>query len=381
MNGGGQMKDKTMKLRKVQQPAAQLSGVIENFDKAHEVKDISTSEYSTLLRSVKDRVRKAQLRAITGVNKELVLLYWDIGIQILRKQHEKGWGSKVIDQLSHDLSIEFPQMKGFSPRNLKYMRALAGAYPDHLFVQQVVAQLPWGHNVRILDHVDDPLARAWYIQRSLAHNWSRNVLVHQIEQDLYGRQGKALTNFERTLPDPASDLARETLKDPYLFDFLSLGAQSQERDLERALLDHIRDFLLELGLGFSFVGNQYPIEVGGEDFYIDLLFYHLNLRCFVVVDLKMGEFIPEYAGKMNFYLSAVDAALKHPEDGPSIGLILCKTRNKLVAEYTMRDINKPVGIATYQLPKPLKDNLPSQEMFEQILKEETKSKGRSKGKK
>jgi predicted nuclease of restriction endonuclease-like (RecB) superfamily len=333
-----------------------------------DIKDYHPSDYREMLRSLKARVRKAQLNAIVNLNKVMILLYWDIGSEILCRQKTAGWGAKIIDRLAHDLILEFPEMKGFSPRNLKYMRAFAEAYPDRQFVQQVVALIPWGHNVRILDYIKNPLERKWYLQQSMTHGWSRNVLVHQIEMGLYRRQGQAVTNFDRTLPAPGSDLARQTLKDPYIFDFLSLGPKAQERNLERALLDNIRDFLLELGEGFSFVGSQYPIEVGGEDFYLDLLFYHLKLRCFVVVDLKMGEFIPEYAGKMNFYLSAIDQILKHPNDGPSIGLILCKTRNNLIAEYTMKDMKKPVGIATYQLPKRILSKLPAPKAFEKRFK-------------
>jgi predicted nuclease of restriction endonuclease-like (RecB) superfamily len=283
---------------------------------------------------------------------------------ILRKQKKKGWGSKVIDILSLDLCHEFPEIKGFSVRNLKYMRNFAKEYPDFSFVQQAVAQLPWGHNCILLYKIQDQEERRWYIQECLAHGWSRNVLIHQIDSGLFRRRGKAITNFEQTLPETSSDLAHQTIKDPYIFDFLSLGEESKERDLERALIDNIRDFLLELGLGFSFVGSQYPIVVGGDEFYIDLLFYHLKLRCFVVVDLKAGGFQPEHAGKMNFYLAAVDRILKHPSDGPSIGLIICNSRNKLVAEYSMSDMNKPMGVTTYRLPKKILSELPAPELFE-----------------
>jgi predicted nuclease of restriction endonuclease-like (RecB) superfamily len=237
-------------------------------------------------------------------------------------------------------------------------------------VQQAAAQIPWFHNVVLLEKVKAPAERLWYVQQTVEHGWSRNVLVHQIESKLYERQGKAITNFERTLPAPHSDLARSLIKGPYVFDFLTLGPEAQERDLERALLNHLRDFLLELGKGFAFVGSQYRLDVGGEEFYIDLLFYQLRLRCFVVIDLKIGEFKPEYAGKMNFYLSAVDDLLCHPEDRPSIGLILCKSQNRLVAEYALRDVSKPMGVATYRLtealPADLEDSLPS---IEELKKE------------
>jgi predicted nuclease of restriction endonuclease-like (RecB) superfamily len=327
--------------------------------------------YAELLESLKVRIRQAQLRAALSVNRELVLLYWHIGKQILQRQQQEGWGAKVIDHLALDLGREFPDMKGFSPRNLKYMRAFAQAWPDEQIVQQLVAQIPWGHNVRLLDYVKDPAERLWYVQQTIEHGWSRNVLVHQIESKLYERQGKAITNFERTLPAPQSDLARSLMKDPYVFDFLTLGPEVQERDLERALLNHLRDFLLELGKGFAFVGSQYRLEVGGEEFYLDLLFYQIRLRCFVVIELKVGEFKPEYAGKMNFYLSAVDDLLRHPEDRPSIGLILCKSQNRLVAEYALRDVSKPMGMATYRLtqtlPADLQESLPSIEELEREL--------------
>jgi len=339
--------------QKGQQPAAQLP-----------------AGYAKLLESLKARIREAQVRAALSVNRELVTLYWHIGREILQRQQREGWGAKVIDRLALDLRREFPEMKGFSPRNLKYMRAFAEAWPEEQIVQQLVAQIPWGHNVRLLDYVEDPTERLWYVQQTIEHGWSRNVLVHQIESKLYQRQGKAITNFERTLPAPQSDLARSLIKDPYVFDFLSLGPGAQERDLERALLNHLRDFLLELGKGFAFVGRQYRLDVGGEEFYIDLLFYQLRLRCFVVIDLKIGEFKPEYAGKMNFYLSAVDDLLRHPEDRPSIGLILCKSQNRLVAEYALRDVSKPMGVATYRLtealPADLQENLPS---IEELKKE------------
>ncbi len=327
--------------------------------------------YEDFLGELKARVQQAQLRAALAVNRELVLLYWQIGRDILRHQEMEGWGAKVIDRLAGDLQREFPEMKGFSARNLKYMRALAEAYPDEQFVQQVVAQIPWGHNVRILDYVHHPVERHWYIRQTTQYGWSRNVLVHQIESGLYHRQGKALTNFDRTLPPPQSDLAQQTLKDPYVFDFLSLGPKAHERGLERALLHHIRDFLLELGVGFAFIGSQYHLEVGGEDFYLDLIFYHLRLRCFVILDLKVSDFQPEFVGKMGFYLAVVDDTLRQSGDQPSIGIILCKTRSKVIAEYALRDTTKPIGVAAYQLtetlPEMLQGNLPTVEELEAEL--------------
>jgi predicted nuclease of restriction endonuclease-like (RecB) superfamily len=328
-------------------------------------------DYNDFLKSLKERIRTAQVRAALAVNRELVLLYWQIGQDILIRQQQQGWGTKVIDQLAKDLKHEFPDMKGFSSRNLKYMRAFAEAYPDEPIVQQAVAQIPWGHNVRILDYVKAPAERLWYIQQTIEYGWSRNVLVHHIETKLYQRQGQATTNFEQSLPKPQSDLAQQLLKDPYNFDFLSLGQAAQERDLERALIDNIRSFLLELGVGFAFVGSQYHLEVGGDDFYIDMLFYHLKLRCYVVIDLKMTAFKPDYSGKMNFYISAVDDMLRHSDDLPTIGIILCRGKNKTVAEYALRDINKPMGVSAYHLkdvlPEGLEESLPAIAQLEKVL--------------
>ncbi len=313
--------------------------------------------YEGLLQSFKERIASAQLRAALAVNRELVLLYWQLGREILDQQRRHGWGAKVIDRLARDLRRAFPDQKGFSPRNLKYMRAFAEAWPDEPFVQEVLAQITWYHNIAILEKVGDQERRVWYALQTIAQGWSRNVLVHQIESGLYERQGRALTNFDRTLPPARSDLARQLLKDPYNFDFLSVGMEAQERDLEQALLRHIREFLLELGVGFAFVGSQYHLAVADQDYYLDMLFYHLKLRCYVVIDLKIGEFKPEDAGKMNFYLSALDDLLRHPDDQPSIGVILCKSRNQVIVEYTLRDMRKPIGVAEYQLTQALPEHL------------------------
>jgi predicted nuclease of restriction endonuclease-like (RecB) superfamily len=313
--------------------------------------------YDEFLLELKERIRSAQVRAALAVNRELVLLYWQIGRDILSQQQQQGWGAKVISQLAKDLKKAFPEMKGFSPRNLKYMRAFAEAYPDETFMQQLAAQIPWFHNCVLLDKVKDATERQWYIQKTIEHGWSRSILVHQIELKLYHRQGKATTNFDRTLPKPQSELAEQVLKDPYNFDFLSLGDKAWERELEKTLLDHIRDFLLELGVGFAFVGNQYHLEVGGRDFWIDLLFYHYRLHCFVVIDLKVVEFEPEFSGKMSFYVSAIDDLLKQSGDNPTIGIILCKTKNQILVEYALRDVNKPIGVSTYQLQNALPENL------------------------
>jgi predicted nuclease of restriction endonuclease-like (RecB) superfamily len=311
-----------------------------------------------------------------------VLLYWQIGRDILQQQEQQGWGAKIIEQLAGDLKRTFPNMKGFSPRNLKYMRRFAQEWPDTSIVQEALAQITWYHNITLLEKLPDPETRLWYARAVAQNGWSRNVLVMQIESRLYDRQGKALTNFEHTLPAPQSDLAQQLLKDPYNFDFLTLGEDAQERHLERGLLEHIRQFLLELGVGFAFVGSQYHLDVGDEDFYIDLLFYHLNLRCFVVIDLKMGAFRPEFAGKMNFYLAVVDDRLRHPTDERSIGLILCKTKNRITAEYALRDMNTPIGISEFktleELPLEVQSELPTIEQLEAELSQDlTQSEGDS----
>ncbi len=335
--------------------------------------ELIPSDYQAFLQSIKTRVQQAQLNALVAVNRELILLYWQIGRAILERQKEQGWGTKVIDRLSKDLHAMFPEMKGFSLRNLKYMRAFAAAYPDGQFVQEVLAQITWYHHITLLDKVKDAHERLWYIEQSSQQGWSRNVLVIQIETGAYQRKGKALTNFKSTLPSPQSDLAHDILKDPYLFDFITTHEEAKERNIQSALLSHIQQFLLELGVGFTFVGSNYHLVVGDEDFYIDLLFYHLQLRCFVVIELKRGAFRPEYAGKMNFYLTAVDRQIKHSSDNPTIGLILCKTKNKIMAEYALTNITSPVGVATYQLttslPDALKDQLPGVEELEEGLKD------------
>jgi predicted nuclease of restriction endonuclease-like (RecB) superfamily len=327
--------------------------------------------YEELLRGLKQRIQQARLKAVLAVNRELVLLYWGIGREILARQKHDGWGTGVIERLAKDLRSAFPDMQGLSSRNFGYMKAFAEAWPEEAILQQAVAKLPWGHNIRLIEQVKDPAERIWYAEQTLRNGWSRNVLVMQIESGLYRRQGKAQTNFAETLPADQSDLAQQLLKDPYNFDFLTLSSEAREKDLETALLEHIRKFLLELGVGFSFVGSQHPLEVGGEDFRIDLLFYHLKLRCFVVIDLKMGPFRPEYAGKMNFYLSAVDDLLRHADDKPSIGLVLCKSKNRIVAEYALRDLSKPLGIAEFKyleaLPEELKGTLPTVEELEAEL--------------
>ncbi|ARL14777.1 PDDEXK nuclease domain-containing protein [Burkholderia pseudomallei] len=329
--------------------------------------EITVQSYAAFVGDLKRKISEARHRASLSVNRELILLYWGIGRDILIRQGREGWGAKVIDRLAVDLGQAFPEMTGLSARNLKYMRAFADAWPDGEFVQRVVAQLPWGHNVSLLDSIKAPEERAWYAQQAIEHGWSRAVLIHQIESKLFARQGNALTNFSRTLPAEQSELAQQLLKDPYTFDFLALGPDMLERDLERGLIEHLRALILELGKGFAFVGSQYHLEVGGQDYYLDLLFYHLRLRCFVVIELKIEEFKPEFAGKMNFYLSAVDDQLRHKDDQPTIGIILCKGRNEVIVEYALRDSSKPMGVAHYMLspalPPQLQQALPTAEEF------------------
>lgn len=334
--------------------------------------------YAELLTTLKERIRASQVRAVMSVNRELVLLYWQIGQEILTRQANENWGSKVIDRLAADLRREFPDMQGFSPRNLKYMRAFAAAYRDEAFVQEVLAQITWYHNITLLDKVKGSTEREWYIRETIKNGWSRNILVLQIKSDLYRRQGNAISNFRKTLPPPQSDLAHQVLKDPYVFDFLTLDKETHERALEKELVNHITKFLLELGAGFAFVGKQFRMEISGQDFYIDLLFYHTRLHCYVVVELKVGEFKPEYAGQINFYLSALDDLVKAPEDNPSIGIILCATKDRILAEYALRDMRKPIGVAewktklTRSLPAKLKKNLPTIEEIEAELAKEAR---------
>ena len=386
------------------------------------------ADYAPLLADIKARVQSARVKAGLAANRELLALYWDIGRLILVRQRREGWGAKVIDRLALDLQRAFPGQQGFSPRNLKYMRAFAEAWPDTVIVQQVdaqiaetrkpesaivqravaqlpeakesklaivqgppaqisaamspivqapLAQLPWYHHLALLDKLTSPADRLWYAGKAVEHGWSRNVLALQIEAGLHQRQGKAVTNFKTTLPPPQSDLAQGITKDPYLFDFLTLRDDANERAVEGGLMAHVEKFLLELGAGFALVGRQVHLEVGDQDFYLDLLFYHLKLRCYVVIDLKAREFTPEAAGKMNFYLSTVDDRFRQPGDQPSIGLILCRSKNRVIAEYALRDMTKPIGVAGYvtklvdSLPKALKGAVPSVAELEKGLTPKT----------
>jgi predicted nuclease of restriction endonuclease-like (RecB) superfamily len=347
--------------------------------------------FPNLLKEIKDRVQQAQTRAILAANAELVRLYWDIGRMIDQRQRQEGWGAAVIPRLARELRNELSDVKGFSERNIKLMVQFALEYPD-VFApsatigqpavaqlpavpngQLLVAQIPWAHNVLLMQRVKEPTARLWYMEQTLANGWSRNVLLTVIQSGAHRRQGRAITNFDQRLPAPQSDLARQTLKDPYIFDFLTLEEPFHERELETNLLHQLERFLLELGQGFAFVGRQLHLEVGDSDFYIDLLFYHLKLRCYVVIDLKKGEFKPEYAGKMNFYLSVVDDQFRHASDSPSIGLILCQDRNHIIAEYALRGVSKPIGISEYELtralPSSLESVLPTVEEIEAELAE------------
>ncbi len=327
-------------------------------------------EYLSIIEDIKREIREAQYRATVHVNADLLLLYYDIGCII---NEHKCWGNKFIDSLATDIRTAFPGNKGYSVRNLKYMAKFAEAYPNREFVQTVSAQIPWSHNIAILEKVKDAGQRVWYIQKTTENGWSHNVLVHQIESGLYQRQVLAdkVSNFAERLPSPQSELAEQTMKDPYVFDFVPFR-ENMERDIEQALVHDVTRLLLELGTGFAFLGNQYHLNVGGDDFYIDLLFYNLNLRCYVVVELKTGEFKPEYAGQLNFYLSAVDGILKKEHDNPSIGLLLYKSKNNLVAEYSLKDISKPIGVSEYRVTSSLPDDIVKQLPSVEVLKKRIK---------
>ena len=368
------------------------------------IRKSAVSDYARMLGDIKTRIRTAQVKAAFAANREMILLYWDIGRMIAERQEREGWGAAVIPRLARDIRNELPEVKGFSERNIGYMIRFAREYGDPILqqpaaklpaptkgpqavaqlsvsamspppaarspelaplplLQQFVAQIPWFHHVLLMEKVKDLSTRLWYVQQTIAQGWSRNVLALMIDSRAHERQGKAVSNFADRLPPPQSDLAQQTLKDPYIFDFLTLEEPFHERELETTLVRHLEKFLVELGQGFAFVGRQVHMDVGEEDFYIDLLFYHLRLRCFVVIELKKGAFKPEYAGKLNFYLNVVDDRLRHPSDGPSIGLILCQDKNRLVAEYALKGMRKAIGVSEYQLtralPKEFQSDLPS----------------------
>ena len=399
------------------------------------------SGYAPFLAAVKNRIRAAQVKATLAANAELVHLYWDIGRAIAAMQEKQGWGAGVIPRLARDITNALPEVKGFSERNIKRMLAFAREYSafnsivpqavaqlpavekvplnagkfsasakvpqavaqlssleilpqaaaklavteDSAMLQQLVAKLPWGQNVILIEKVKNLSARLWYVQQTLTHGWSRNILALQIKSAAYEQRGKAVHNFHATLPPPQSDLAAQILKDPYIFDFLTLAEPFRERELELALLAHVEKLLLELGQGFAFVGRQFHLEVGSEDFYLDLLFYHLRLRCYVVIDLKRGAFKAEYAGKMNFYCNVVDDRLRHADDKCTIGLILCQDKNKIVAEYALRGVKKAIGVSEYELtralPKELRSSLPTVQEMERELTRLTAPKTPAKRKK
>lgn len=336
--------------------------------------DISTNKlYIEYLKQLKEKIRNAQLRAAKAVSNESILLYWNIGCDILKKQKSTKWGSGFIGNLSRDLLKEFPGTSTFSVRNLRFMRQFSENYPDITIVKQVASLLPWWHIILLLQKVKDSKARNWYMAKAAEIGWSRAILWHNIDTNLYKRQvmAKKTTNFLRTLPPPQSELAEEMIKNPYNIDFLSQTEIVHEKELEKGLIQHLSKFLVELGVGFAFVGSQYPISVGETEGFIDLLFYNFKLRCFIACELKISEFQPEYAGKMAFYLSAIDEKLKHPDDKPSIGIILCKSKDNITVEYTLRDSKKPIGVSTYQLmkslPKEIRSELPTVEQLENEL--------------
>jgi predicted nuclease of restriction endonuclease-like (RecB) superfamily len=356
---------------------------------------IQKKTYYSWLKELKHKVRLVQIKAAVKVNSELLQFYWELGQDIVDKQKNAKWGDGFLKQLSIDLSSEFPNMKGFSLRNLKYIKqwylfysqeieksqqtvgqisSQALLQSEKLIGQQAVAQLiqiPWGHNIAIISKCKNLDEALFYIQKTIQNNWSRSVLTHHIESDLFKREGKAITNFKATLPEPQSDLARETLKDPYNFDFLTLTEKHNEKELENALINHVTKFLLELGAGFSYIGQQYKLEVSGDEFFIDLLFYHVKLHCYVVVELKAVKFKPEFAGKLNFYVSAVDGLLKSEQDNTTIGILICKSKNDTVVEYALKDVHKPIGVSEYiitkNLPDEFKSSLPSIEEIEAEL--------------
>jgi len=329
--------------------------------------------YSAWLVTLKKRIHEARQRAALAVNTEMLKVYWQIGRDILDRQDAQGWGSKVVDRLSHDLRSAFPDLGGFSRANLMSMRAFAAAWEADVIIQQAVGQLPWGHNIVLLAKLKDRETRLAYAEAAVEYGWSRNVLTMHIERRRVERQGRAVTNFERALPKGDSDLARESLKDPYRLDFLGLGDEAQEREIEAALTSHITDFLIELGAGFAFVGRQVHLEIGGDDFYADLLFYHLRLRRYVVVELKSDRFKPEHLGQLGFYMTAIDELFRHASDEPTIGLLLCKSKNETVAEYALRGNKQPLGVAEYELmealPESIQTELPTIEQIERELGE------------
>ena len=336
---------------------------------------INNDDYFEILKNVKSQIQTAQYKAIFGANRELILLYWNIGNVIIESS---VWGNKFVDNLARDIKLEFPNTKGYSVRNLKYMRKFAAMFPEFEIVQATLAQLTWYHLQLLMDKISDKTTYLWYADKTIENGWSRNVLMHQIGIKLYERQAIAdkATNFEKTLPSPQSELAQETLKNPYVFDFVEAREGLIEREIEQEFVANIAKTIMELGTGFAFVGNQYHLEIGNKDYYIDLLFYNLKLNCFVVIEIKNSEFKAEHAGKLNFYLSAIDDILRRPHDNPTIGILLCAEHDKLTAEYALRDINKPIGVSEYKLsdfiPHELGETLPSVDDIEKRIKNKYK---------
>lgn len=334
------------------------------------------ASYGKLLVDLKQRISAERLRVVMSANAGMVLLYWEIGKAILKRQQAEGWGAKVIDRLSADLREAFPEMRGLSARNLKYMRKFADTWPDESIVQEALAQLPWYHNIALLEKCNAADERLWYARQAVENGWSHNILTLQIQSEAYNRQGNTVNNFAATLPPAESDMAAQVFNDPYLFDFIGTADPRREREVEQALVDHVQNFLLELGAGFAFVGRQVHLEFSSTDYYLDLLFYHLKLRCYVVVELKAVPFQPEFVGKLNLYLSAVDDLLRHPDDKLTIGLLLCKGKDRLIAEYALSGFTKPMGVAdwekqlTEKLPDDLKSSLPTVEEIEAELNRE-----------
>jgi predicted nuclease of restriction endonuclease-like (RecB) superfamily len=330
---------------------------------------INSKDYTNFLNSIKQDIQTSRVKAALAVNKELTLLYWRIGQGIIKRKQDLGWGSEVIKVLSQDLKHEFPDIKGFSERNLVYMQTFAGSYSDYEITQQLAAQIPWFHNCVILDKLNDYQTRVWYIKKTIENGWSRNVLVMNIESSAHLKLGNAQTNFEVNLPKPNSDLAQQLIKSKYNFEFLGLAKDVHEKVIERGLIEHIRDFLLELGTGFAFMGSQHRVELAGEEFFIDLLMYHVKLKCYVVIELKADKFKPEYVGKLGFYTTAIDHEIKDDSDNPTIGLLLCQNINEIMVDYCLKDTKKPMGVAEYTtgLPSKYANLLPTQEQFQHLI--------------
>ena len=345
-------------------------GVI--FPVAPKLSEMSDS-YLNFIEEIKKEIQNQRISVVLNANSSMICLYWNIGKAILQKQEEEGWGAKVIDRMAKDLKDAFPDMSGFSPRNIKYMRKFAECWPDFEIVQQVVAQIPWRTNRMLLDKLDTQEERIWYAYKTIENGWSSTVLDLQIQSKLIGRTGKSVNNFPVALPPADSDMANQIFKDPYLFDFLGTDMPRREVEIERKLTEHIQNFLLDLGQGFAFVGRQVHLEVGGDDFYIDLLFYHLKLRCYVVIELKACDFEPGFISQLNMYQNVVNDILRHPSDNPTIGLLLVKGKNQTVVEYSLAGYQNPIGVAEWKnqmvkaLPEELKSSLPSIEEIEKEL--------------